>query len=142
MSLLPEFAGWAAAPLRTSLVQMTWPLVCSLGVKHFPNFGREAGAKGTLCLAGTLPDGFCKCNQTYSPVCGADGQTYGNACIMGCENVPLASTGVCPPCNRVASGEHPLQQRWHLCWGCFMQTWNEHLCFRVGRSGRLLLHLA
>ncbi|KAK9830768.1 hypothetical protein WJX74_006277 [Apatococcus lobatus] len=72
----------------------------SLGV---PSVGPAAAAPSPAVLPGTLPDGFCKCNQTYNPVCGADGQTYGNACIMACENVPLASAGVCPACNRIAS---------------------------------------
>ena len=38
------------------------------------------------------------CNCPGPPahhVCGADGQTYGNACIMACANVPLDHYGAC-----------------------------------------------
>lgn len=40
----------------------------------------------------------CGCNTTYTPVCGADAQTYGNKCIADCARVPVVSTGVCIVC--------------------------------------------
>ena len=39
------------------------------------------------------------CGRTYDPVCGKDGQTYGNACIAKLANVIVASQGKCPACS-------------------------------------------
>ncbi|GMH40067.1 hypothetical protein BSKO_07971 [Bryopsis sp. KO-2023] len=38
---------------------------------------------------------FCDCDATYTPVCGTDDQTYGNACIAKCARVEVAAQGVC-----------------------------------------------
>tara|TARA_B100000780_G_scaffold61349_1_gene39541 strand:- start:226 stop:5196 length:4971 start_codon:yes stop_codon:yes gene_type:complete len=37
----------------------------------------------------------CYCYMMYSPVCGEDGQTYGNICEAGCEDVAIAYEGEC-----------------------------------------------
>ena len=37
----------------------------------------------------------CYCYMMYSPVCGEDGQTYGNICEAGCEDVAVAYEGEC-----------------------------------------------
>ncbi len=37
----------------------------------------------------------CACTEQYEPVCGVDGRTYGNACMAGCAEMPVAHVGEC-----------------------------------------------
>ncbi len=37
----------------------------------------------------------CACPEIYSPVCGADGLTYGNSCEATCGHTTVASSGTC-----------------------------------------------
>ncbi len=41
------------------------------------------------------PPPDCLCPAVYAPVCGADGQTYGNACEAGCAEVEVEAEGTC-----------------------------------------------
>ena len=40
----------------------------------------------------------CKCTREWNPVCGEDGETYGNKCAADCEKVSVKCHGECP-CN-------------------------------------------
>ena len=41
----------------------------------------------------------CNCIMLYSPVCGVDGQTYGNSCEAECEDIAVAYEGECEVTN-------------------------------------------
>lgn len=58
-----------------------------LGVLLFPS------CKKVACKA--EPDPTCICTEQYEPVCGCDGETYGNACMAKCMNVDVEYTGEC-----------------------------------------------
>ncbi|MCA9539230.1 MAG: hypothetical protein KC620_10115 [Myxococcales bacterium] len=67
------------------------------------DFDCPAGTRGFSdpCGCGCFadPEVLCACPLIDAPVCGADGQTYGNECAAGCAGVRVEHEGECaPPC--------------------------------------------
>jgi len=58
---------------------------------------QDAGAQGD--------GGPVDCPRIYAPVCGEDGQTYGNACEAGVAGVPIAYEGECADCGGLLGGQ-------------------------------------
>jgi hypothetical protein len=67
-------------------------LACGAG--EYCNYAPDAlcGAADALGTCAAIPDA---CDLNYAPVCGCDGETYGNACAAALEGVSVASEGEC-----------------------------------------------
>lgn len=48
------------------------------------------------CEATENPKVDCVCSKLLEPVCGSDGNTYGNRCLAECNQVSITSEGPCP----------------------------------------------
>lgn len=55
-------------------------------------------APGFRCEVGECVPIDCVCDLVYAPVCGADGNTYGNACEAECRGVMIVDEGACDGC--------------------------------------------
>lgn len=54
-----------------------------------------SGYIGGSCDFSTMPRDPCFCLEVWQPVCGGDGNTYGNACQARCAGVCVAYEGEC-----------------------------------------------
>ncbi|MBL4634273.1 MAG: hypothetical protein JKY56_10385 [Kofleriaceae bacterium] len=62
------------------------------------------------CLNGSCIDRqSCVCAEIYSPVCGTNGQTYGNACEANCVDAELSHDGACGTAGDICGGKQGLQ---------------------------------
>ena len=80
---------WAGIDTQSGLLLST-PAPVMLAISKAARTNRVSGHRAGPVL--------CTPNVTYAPVCGNDGQTYGNLQILACANVPLSYLGQCLPC--------------------------------------------
>lgn len=57
--------------------------------------GLTCGNGYTCEQGGCVEEVSCVCPAVYTPVCGINGSTYGNACNAGCADMPVAHDGEC-----------------------------------------------
>lgn len=65
-----------------------------------------AAASFQTVLSSDVPLGqqVCVCPMNYDPMCGSDGVTYGNTCMLDCEVSQLRSRGLANTLRIVKSG--------------------------------------
>jgi len=73
------------------------------GAGQFCDFAPDA-ACGAADQTGTCQENPDFCTEQFDPVCGCDGQTYGNACAANAAGVSVASEGECAPASGADCG--------------------------------------
>ncbi|XP_060070921.1 uncharacterized protein LOC132550845, partial [Ylistrum balloti] len=60
-------------------------------IEHFLYGGTPVTWRGICPCVGK-----CSCPNNYNPICGKDGQNYGNKCLAKCANAKIACMEKCP----------------------------------------------
>ena len=75
------------------------PQTADIGENYFIIFAQEAFSGNYYVFdtitVNVLPELDCICPAVAIPVCGVDGNTYGNNCLAACENIDIAYSGAC-----------------------------------------------
>jgi hypothetical protein len=79
--------GDSGTPCRAAMGE-----TCAEGEYCAHQPGDDCGASGATAVCEARPEA---CDLQYTPVCGCDGQTYGNACVAALEGVGVRTEGEC-----------------------------------------------
>jgi len=69
--------------------------VCTLVL--FLSIGTSCNKEDEACIENIKED--CMCITIYQPVCGCNGNTYGNACVAECSGITEFTLGACEELN-------------------------------------------